>query len=102
MTQAATRMQVPTPAQICNSPPLFGASRRRPPRRVSILKGCVKPNELPCVGGCGVQVEAESVDNCSDCARPVVACSDCVLSGVWLTCRRCFDLAADDRLSVEG
>ena len=54
------------------------------------------------MGGCGVQVEAESIDNCSDCARPVVACSDCVLSGVWLTCRRCFDLAADDRLSVEG
>ena len=40
------------------------------------------------MGGCGVQVEAESIDNCSDCARPVVACSDCVLSGVWLTCRR--------------
>ena len=54
------------------------------------------------MGGCGVQVEAESVDNCSDCARPVVACSDCVLSGVWLTWRRCFDLVADDRLSVEG
>ena len=54
--------------------------------------------QKPCAGGCGVQVDVESLDNCSDCQRRVVACSECVLTGAWLTCRRCFDLAADDRL----
>ena len=40
--------------------------------------------------GCAIDVLAHDHHaECSDCGQPVTACSDCVLSGVWLTCNPC-------------
>ena len=41
--------------------------------------------------GCGDVVTQDDVAECRDCDGPVLACEDCVLSGVCLSCKPCFD-----------
>ena len=42
-----------------------------------------------CAGCSTLSADADQLSECSDCGRPVTACTDCVLSGVWLTCSPC-------------
>ena len=43
--------------------------------------------------GCGVEVLQDDGAECSECGKAVIACQECVESGVWLTCTACYDAA---------
>ena len=45
----------------------------------------------PVCVGCGDVVTQDDGSECRDCGGPVLACEDCVLSGVCLSCKPCFD-----------
>ena len=47
--------------------------------------------------GCGIKVLEDDGAECTDCGKAVVACSECVEAGAWLTCTECFDAAHDGR-----
>ena len=50
----------------------------------------------PCTG-CGIEVLEDDGAECTDCGKAIVACSECVTDGAWLTCTECFDAAHDER-----